>query len=682
MFISSIHKTNDPWWQRLRPRLTITYLLVALALLIISVIGHVRLLGEIGKTFGGFFWAIDTDDQVVIASTLPQTGQFGASASSLTNTDHFIGVEVKNKNGVTAYSWQQNQLHPEIVPLTAAYMHASPGDGVTYTIQHSDNTTGQTTLQAVKFTWDMWFENYGLTLLAGISWLLVGTLLLVTARDWTGAVEGITLLPPAMLFLLYSHWGNVQQAYPADIVFQLLWVPSFALLGAAFIHLSLTYRPEALSVPRRPRLMVDGLPYLPLIALVAFEWSSFLIFGKVAGRPHFIVALSYGVFGGVLSFVIGVISLLRVSRIIPGARIPDNVRRRLRDLLTLWIGGVGLGFCFGILPILLTGHPFLSIQIFTVLAIVYPLLLLYAIRSLRLIDQLQLTLEQREEALRELQQTAAALQQSNSELQQATSLLLHADAHLRSVLSQRIHDQPKQQALRIRSLLGHWQHKLKVESERDQDGKVAVQPISEALAKVRKISEELEGDLRGLQLLVEDAYQRRSLGLKLHLEKLIREDLPALHPESPLKVQPDLWALDALSQDLEQTEEGTKIAEAISYTVTQALLNVYNHAGASFATVQTVRRNGYIDVYITDDGRGFDTSSISPEKTSLFKARLKAREAGGILSIKSVTRPKVEHGTTVMLRLPIPHTERSSERKFITVPLSESQVYGKNVERA
>src|SRR5437764_10854842 len=303
-------------------------------------------------------------------------------------------------------------------------MHASPGDGVTYTIQHSDNTTGQTTLQAVSFTWDMWFENYGLTMLAGISWLLVGTLLLVTARDWTGAVEGITLLPPAMLFLLYSHWGNVQQAYPADIVFQLLWVPSFALLGAAFIHLSLTYRPEALSVPRRPRLMVDGLPYLPLIALVAFEWSSFLIFGKVAGHPHFIVALSYGVFGGVLSFVIGVISLLRVSRIIPGARIPDNVRRRLGDLLTLWIGGGGLGFCFGILPILLLGQLLLPLQFFLLLAIIYPLLLLYAIRSLRLIDRLQvtldhlhITLEQREEALHEQQKTAEELHQANLELQ-------------------------------------------------------------------------------------------------------------------------------------------------------------------------------------------------------------------------------------------------------------------------
>jgi anti-sigma regulatory factor (Ser/Thr protein kinase) len=669
---SSINTTYDPWWQRLRPRLTIAYLLVALVLLIISLFGHTRLLGEVGKTFGGFFWGIDTDGQVVIVSTLPQSGSFGASASSLTNTDHIIGVVVNKKNGEPVYSWQQNQSHPEAAPLTAAYKQASPGDGITYTVQHSNDTTEQTVLPAIQFSWGMWFENYGLALLAGMSWLLVGTILLVSAQDWTGAVEGITMLPPAMLFLLYSHWGNVQQTYPADSVFQLLWVPSFALLGAAFIHLSLTYRPEAMSVPRRrPRLMIDGLPYLPLIALVAFEWSSFVIFGRVAGRLHFIVALGYGVFGGVLSLVIGVISLLRVSRILPGKRIPDNVRRRLGDLLTLWIGGVGLGFCLGILPILLTGQPLLPLEIFFALAIVYPLLLLYAIRSLRLIDQLQITLEQREEALREQQQTAKVLQGTNSELQQATSLLLHADAHLRSVLSQRIHDQPKQQALRIRSLLGHWQHKLKVEAERDPDGKVAVKPISEALGKVRKISEELEGDLRGLQLLVEDAYQRRSLGLKLHLEKLIREDLPALHPESPLKVQPDLWALDALSHDLEQSEDGTKIAEAISYTVTQALLNVYNHAGAGFATVQTVRKNGHIEVYITDDGRGFDTSSISPEKTSLFKARLKAREAGGILAIQSVPRPQVEHGTTVILRLPIPQ----SEITYTSGPLPESRVY-------
>src|SRR5205085_8655378 len=149
----------------------------------------------------------------------------------------------------------------------------------------------------------------------------------------------------------------------------------------------------------------------------------------------------------------------------------------------------------------------------------------------------EVTLEQHERAFHEQQKMAEQLLQANRELQQATSLLLHADAHLRSILSQRIHDQPKQQALRIRSLLGHWQHKLKLEAEHTPGLQTYMQPVIEALGKVRKISEELEGDLRGLQLLVEDAHQRRNLGLKLHLEKLIREDLPALHSESLLKIQ-------------------------------------------------------------------------------------------------------------------------------------------------
>jgi signal transduction histidine kinase len=143
-----------------------------------------------------------------------------------------------------------------------------------------------------------------------------------------------------------------------------------------------------------------------------------------------------------------------------------------------------------------------------------------------------------------------------------------------------------------------------------------------------------------------------------------------LYPESPLKVQPDLWALDALSPDLEQTEAGEKFAEAISYTVTQALLNVYNHAGASFATVRTVRTTSYLEVYITDDGRGFDKSAISPEKTSLFKAQLKVREAGGTLTISSVPRPQPQHGTTIILRLPFPDGNRS----LTTRPLPDSLV--------
>jgi signal transduction histidine kinase len=650
----STQYTIDSWWERLRPRFTLLYFFIALALLVISATGHGRVLSEVGRTFGGFFWAIDTDGQVVVVSTPAQLPPFEASASSLTSVDHIVKV-----NG-----------QPATTMISTIYQHARPGENITYTIQHNA-TTITIKRPASVFTMDMWVQNYGLSLIAGLSWLLVGAILLARSREWVGAVEGITLFPPAMLFLLYSHWGNVQQAYPADLVFQLLWVPSFALLGAAFIHLSLTYRTEALSTLRHPRLVIDGLPYVPLIVIAAFEWCSYLIAHQVPTRINLLISLGYAALGGIVSFAIGIYSLLRISPLSPKTSIPPHIRHRLSDLLILWIGGLGLGFCLGILPILLTGQTFLPLQIFYVLAAAYPLLLLYAIRSLRLIDQLHLSLAQRETALQEQRRTAEELRQANRELKKATSLLLHADAHLRSLLSQRIHDQPKQQALRIRSLLGHWQHKLNLEAGRDSSGKVEARPIIEALGKVRKISEELEDDLRGLQLLVEDVYQRQSLGLKLHLEKLIREDLPALHAESPLNVRADLQVLDMFNRDLEQTEEGAKIAEAISYTVTQALLNVYNHAGASFTTVRAVQTNGHLEVYIIDDGRGYDPNSVPPEKTSMFKAELKAREAGGTLVIHSAQRPQVQHGTTVILTLPMPQGRRT--RYSGPVPASRMQ---------
>src|SRR5260370_3918716 len=213
---------------------------------------------------------------------------------------------------------------------------------------------------------------------------------------------------------------------------------------------------------RSPRLVVVGLPYLPLIALLAFDVSSLLIRGSVPSRLQLILSLGYAVFGGLLSLVIGITSLLRIARLLPGESIPAHIRRHLGDLLALWIGGVGLGFCLGILPILITGKPLLPLQIFYVLADVYPMILLSAFRSLRMINRLQSTLAQREEALLEQQKMSEELRRTNSELKRAPSLLLHADAHLRSLLSQRIHDQTKQQALRLPSLFCHWQQKFQV----------------------------------------------------------------------------------------------------------------------------------------------------------------------------------------------------------------------------
>ena len=86
--------------------------------------------------------------------------------------------------------------------------------------------------------------------------------------------------------------------------------------------------------------------------------------------------------------------------------------------------------------------------------------------------------------------------------------------------------------------------------------------------------------------------------------------------------------------------------------------------------MRATRANGGIEIMITDDGRGFDINTVTADKTSLFKAKLKAREAGGLLTIRSVPRPRPEHGTIILLRLPLPQTELSPQ----TGPLSGSLV--------
>src|SRR5690242_1815020 len=94
VFISPAQTTHI-WWKQLRFRLTLFYLVVAIALLAISALGHIRLLNQVGRTFGGFFWAIDTDHQVVVVSTPSQLPPFQVSASSLTNTDQLREVNGK-----------------------------------------------------------------------------------------------------------------------------------------------------------------------------------------------------------------------------------------------------------------------------------------------------------------------------------------------------------------------------------------------------------------------------------------------------------------------------------------------------------------------------------------------------------------------------------------------------------
>src|SRR5579864_2367233 len=89
-------RTTERSWRQLRRRLTFLYLVIGIALLIISGIGHARLLSEVGKTFGGFFWAIDTDRRVVVVSTPPELPSFAVSPASITSLNPIVGVNGKS----------------------------------------------------------------------------------------------------------------------------------------------------------------------------------------------------------------------------------------------------------------------------------------------------------------------------------------------------------------------------------------------------------------------------------------------------------------------------------------------------------------------------------------------------------------------------------------------------------
>src|SRR5436305_1739014 len=118
---NSSAQTTHKWWKQLRFRLTLFYLVVAVALLVISAIGHVRLLSQVGQKFGGFFWAIDTDKQVVVVSTTPQLAPFEVPVSSLTSTYQIIEV-----NGKSVSSLRDN-----------IYKDADFKHPITYTIEHN-----------------------------------------------------------------------------------------------------------------------------------------------------------------------------------------------------------------------------------------------------------------------------------------------------------------------------------------------------------------------------------------------------------------------------------------------------------------------------------------------------------------------------------------------------------------
>jgi signal transduction histidine kinase len=89
----------------------------------------------------------------------------------------------------------------------------------------------------------------------------------------------------------------------------------------------------------------------------------------------------------------------------------------------------------------------------------------------------------------------------------------------------------------------------------------------------------------------------------------------------------------------------------LGYIVTEALTNVWKHAGVEGASVVVHRVNGRAMVQVIDDGGGFDPVEAGPGQAGLglWSMRERAQEIGGDIDIRS----SIGHGTQVTISVPL-----------------------------
>lgn len=133
----------------------------------------------------------------------------------------------------------------------------------------------------------------------------------------------------------------------------------------------------------------------------------------------------------------------------------------------------------------------------------------------------------------------------------------------------------------------------------------------------------------------------------------------------------ELGLIEALEWRLEQIRLGTEIEtayhhdfdniklrneqEVILYrSVDEVLKNIIKHAEASSVLISAEATKYSFSLTVKDDGKGFDTSILTPEQRpndsfGLFSIKERIEYLGGVLDIQS----KLGGGTTIMISIPV-----------------------------
>lgn len=559
-------------------RLTVFYLVWSALLVVFGTVNLLKVMQQIGQTFGGFMWTQDPTREHAFYVGWELWRTLPPAPDRIALLDEIVSIDGKSP-------WTFEQV----------YETAEPGELITYEVRrHNQYLVIREPVRI--FTWDMFALSHGLLYLAGFSFVLVGYVLLRSARRQDSALFALALLFGGGAWFSHSTVAGIHTSYTINRVSDLLlYVPTMPMVGALLMHFALIF-PEPNHLIRR----LPGFPYLnyvlagALIVGYALTWS----YSLARWHNHIYAAMAIYAILGIVSLVASSAVVYRQAR---RKRIATQ-RQVIEALAAVWLVGLIIFAVLGILPVLFVGYPLLPAEVLFTLVLLFPLILIYAMRNAEMINRMH-----QEVTLR--QQYADQVK----ELQNIRERTLHevADA---------LHDQV------IPGLRGLHLAATAAQRRARQLGAGA---LIEDLAFLSDTLNAVSGDVR---IIMEGAkpvdWTETELGQTLR------------------------WFIDDFQRNnrdldvsLEMNEydeaDGPVVKEALYWITRAALSNVQDHAQAATVVVSLHSNAETIRLCIEDNGMGFDVDAENGgvqdvrRHLGLVNMRLRAAEIGAELQIES-----------------------------------------------
>ncbi len=578
----------------IQSHLMLIYSIWAVILVILGTGALVQVIAQIGGNYGGFIWTHDPTRNSPFYVSFDLWRSLPPVPNELRFLDEIVTIDGRSP-------WEFDQV----------YAAKRPDDLVTYLVRrgHQELLIRE---HVRVFTLDKFIVSYGILYLTGLSYILGGWVLLHATRRKDLKIFSFAFLVGGGAWLSHSGIWGVHTPYYEKAVFNLLlYTPAMPMTGAILLHFACHY-----PIPKRRML---SWPFVPWIFYVL---AVITIAGYTLTRDHtfaawnrfFLVTMFVYVMMGMVVFIMinmGIYLTTKSSGNVSQQRI-------LEPMLVASIVGIIIFVFLGMLPVLLFKYPLVPFEIWITLIMLFPPIMVYALRNSELIEQIH-----REASLRE--QYAVQVE----ELRNIRERTLHevADA---------LHDQVVPE---LRGL-----HFAAVALRRRMRGE-ATPALSKELAFISDTLDTVSKDVRAIME-----------GAK-----------PVDWTQTSLS-QALLWLGNGLSQrnrrvqvrldvDRYDNVDGPLVKEALYWIARAALNNVQDHARATEVQLTLKSDDDHVVLEIVDDGVGFDVEAYMTSPASdrrhlgLTNMHLRAIEIGGRITITS--RP----GAGVQITVVVPRKE-------------------------